>query len=154
MKVFLIAVIGTLALILILRHIFRPWEKRKDWLNRLSPTLRWLNAAGSILIAANKGTFRYLGGAGNPVGEKNYVPSLKKSLLEAVYSGCGEEELIEAAKAVNPSANEDSYLPKMLSAWRRYGENALLGWDVGRCCLVSQRCYLCGYLSMEEIPSP
>ena len=175
MKVFLIAVIGTLALILILRHIFRPWEKRKDWLNRLSPTLRWLNAAGSILIAANKGTFRYLGGAGNPVGEKNYVPSLKKSLwnyweiqdhtqavdemrylittgmrarysqemakLEAVYSGCGEEELIEAAKAVNPSANEDSYLPKMLSAWRRYGENALLGSTMAFATLCSARLF-------------
>lgn len=83
--------------------------------------------------------------------------SQEMAKLEAVYSGCGEEELIEAAKAVNPSANEDSYLPKMLSAWRRYGENALLGWDVGRCCLVSQWCYLCGYLSMEEIldtPAP
>ena len=45
----------------------------------------------------------------------------------------------------------------MLSAWRRYGENVLLGWDVGRCRLVSQWCYLCGYLCMEEMldtPAP
>ena len=174
-----------LVLILILRYFFRPREKRTDWLNRLSSTFRWLNAAGSILIAANKGTFRYLGGIAIPGGEKNYVPMLKRVLweyweiqgyeqameemrylvdtgmraryaqemrgLESVYSGYSEEELIEAARQTNPNANEDSYLPKMLLAWRRYGENALLGWDAGRCCLVAQWCFVCGYLSMEEM---
>ncbi|HJA93541.1 MAG TPA: DUF1266 domain-containing protein [Candidatus Eisenbergiella merdipullorum] len=174
-----------LVLMLVLKYIFRPREKRTDWLNTLSPTLKWMNAAGSILIAANRGTFRYLGGAAIPGGEKNYVPGIKKGLwesweiqgheqaleemkslvhtgmraryaeemrrLEAMYSGYSEEELIEEAKKTNPNADEDSYLPRMLLAWRRYGENALLGWDVGRCCLIVQWCFLCGYLSMEEM---
>lgn len=52
--------------------------------------------------------------------------------LEIIYHGYSEEELIEAAKLENPKADEDSFLPKMMMAYRRYGENALLGWDMGR----------------------
>lgn len=71
--------------------------------------------------------------------------------LEAVYSGYSETELIEAAKQSNPKAGEDSFLPKMLMAYRRYGENALLGWDVGRAAYIVQCCYFVGYVSMEEV---
>ena len=38
----------------------------------------------------------------------------------------------------------------MLTAWRRYGENALLGWDMGRCAYVTLSCYVAGYISMQE----
>ena len=47
--------------------------------------------------------------------------------LEIIYHGYSKEELIEAAKLENPKADEDSFLPKMMMAYRRYGENALLG---------------------------
>lgn len=39
----------------------------------------------------------------------------------------------------------------MLTAWRRYGENALLGWDMGRCAYITQCCYLAGYINMKEM---
>lgn len=67
------------------------------------------------------------------------------------YQGYSEEQLIAAARKTNPAADEDSYLPKMLMAYRRYGENALLGWDMGRCAYIVQCCYLAGYLNMEEM---
>lgn len=67
------------------------------------------------------------------------------------YQGYSEEQLIAAARKTNPAADEDSYLPKMLMAYRRYGENALLGWDMGRCAYIFQCCYLAGYLNMEEM---
>lgn len=67
------------------------------------------------------------------------------------YQGYSEEQLIAAARKTNPAADEDSYLPKMLMAYHRYGENALLGWDMGRCAYIVQCCYLAGYLNMEEM---
>ena len=55
------------------------------------------------------------------------------------------------AKQENPKADEDSFLPKMMMAYRRYGENALLGWDMGRAAYIIQWCYFVGYVSMEEV---
>lgn len=72
-------------------------------------------------------------------------------VLSRRYQNMTEVQLIEEARKANPNANEDSYLPKMLMAWRRYGENALLGWDVGRCAYVTQCCYLAGYINMQEM---
>ena len=71
--------------------------------------------------------------------------------FETVYHNYSEQKLIEIAKEKNPNANEDSFLPKMIMAYRRYGENALLGWDVGRIGYVIQCCYVAGYVSMEEV---
>ncbi len=71
--------------------------------------------------------------------------------LETVYHGYSEEELIEVARQENPKADEDSFLPKMIMAYRRYGENALLGWDAGRAAYIIQWCYFVGYVSMEEV---
>lgn len=71
--------------------------------------------------------------------------------LEIIYHGYSKEELIEAAKLENPKADEDSFLPKMMMAYRRYGENALLGWDMGRAAYIIQWCYFVGYVSMEEV---
>lgn len=166
-------------------HASRSREERGDHDSPLSPTLQWMNIAGSILLAANKGNFRYMAGDGRPGNESQLKPALQKVLwdyweiqghesamqemtsllhtgmrasyrtnmerLESIYSGYSEEALIQAAKQENPNADEDSFLPKMLMAYRRYGENALLGWDMGRAAFVIQWCYLCGYVSMEEV---
>ena len=40
----------------ILYRIHKLKERRKETFNPLSPTLRWMNTAGSILIAANQHT--------------------------------------------------------------------------------------------------
>ncbi len=187
---FLIALFSTVAIGLglaaILYHVCKPREKRVDHFNPLSPTLRWMNTAGSILLAANPGTdFRELGGYGPRMRGENYQKSVKTSLweywgiqgheeaveemrtlitrgmrrrygeemarLDRQYQGYSEEQLIEVAKQTNPKANEDSFLPSMLMAYRRYGENALLGWDMGRCAYIIQWCYLVGYVDMQEM---
>lgn len=43
------------------------------------------------------------------------------------------------------------FFRKMIMAYRRYGENALLGWDMGRAAYIIQWCYFVGYVSMEEV---
>ena len=58
-------------------------------------------------------------------------------LLSHKYKDATEVQLIEEARKTNPKADEDSYLPKMLTAWRRYGENALLG------CIQRKFCSVC-----------
>ena len=40
----------------ILYHIYKSKQRRMEKYNPLSPTLRWMNAAGSILIAASQHT--------------------------------------------------------------------------------------------------
>ena len=182
---------GVLIIILIIRavclHIQKRKEKKGDTFTPLSPTLQWMNTAGSILLALNGGNFRYMAGIFYPGWEHDeaLTASIKKMLweywkiqghesamnqmttlvhtgmrvwydeemthLEALYSGYSEEELIEVAKQENSKATEDSFLPKMLMAYRRYGENAILGWDVGRAAYIIQCCYFVGYVSMEEV---
>ena len=47
----------------ILYHIYKSKQRRMEKYNPLSPTLRWMNAAGSILIAASQHTnFHLLAG--------------------------------------------------------------------------------------------
>ena len=138
----------------------KPREKKGATDIRLSPTLQWMNTAGSILLASNKGDFRYMGGVFAPGDERDekWLNHIKKILwdyweiqgqqtaletmsrlvhtgmrrhygeemrrLERLYAGYSEEQLIEAVKQKNPQANEDSFLPKMLMAYRRYGGGA------------------------------
>ncbi len=182
-----IPVVFMLILRAIVIYVQRPREQKKDTYTPLSPTLQWMNTAGSILLADNNGNFRYMAGVYFPGNEYDpeRVRSIKNSLweyweiqghesaistmkrlvrsgmrvwygeemqrLETLYHGYSEEELVEAAKKENPKADEDSFLPKMLMAYRRYGENALLGWDVGRAAYITQWCYFVGYISMEEL---
>lgn len=167
----------------ILYRVYRSRQRRKRG-NPLSPTLRWMNAAGSILIAANWRTnfnrmagFRYndepdrkaiqamlweyweIQGHEAAIKEMRGLIDMgmriryrqEMEVLSRRYQNMTEVQLIEEARKANPNANEDSYLPKMLMAWRRYGENALLGWDVGRCAYVTQCCYLAGYINMQEM---
>lgn len=172
-------------LIGVLYHKFKPREKQVDTMNPLSPTLQWMNTAGSILLASNYSTdFRYLGGYGYRIqhekrkrlqdalwkywgiqGHESAVKEMRSLVTEGMraqyrremealsqqYAGYSEEQLIEEARKGNPNANEDSYLPKMLMAYRRYGENALLGWDLGRCAYNIQWCYMAGYVNMQEM---
>lgn len=185
-----IAMTATIAIPLIivsvLSHFFKPREKRVEKYCPLSPTLQWMNTAGSILLAANSGaSFDKMGGFGDWIERGERKNSLKKSLweywgvqgslqaeevmrsllaegmrtryqkdmerLDRLYRDFTELQLIDEAKKQNPKANEDSYLPKMMLGWRRYGENALLGWDVGRCALICQWCYLAGYMDMQTM---
>ncbi len=165
-------------------HIYKSKQRRREKYNPLSPTLRWMNAAGSILIAANHRTnFHLLNGfqCNNESdregikkmlwhywgiqGHKTAIQKMRNlidtgmrasyrremMLLSYKYHDYTELQLIDEARKTNPHADEDSYLPKMLMAWRRYGENALLGWDMGRCAFVTQSCYLAGYISMQEM---
>lgn len=175
-----------LGLVGLLQHFFKPPEKRVQKHNSLSPTLQWMNAAGSILLAANSGSsFSQMGGFGRWIEQ----PEIKKKLQQALWDywgiqgsvqaeeemralltqgmrasyrktmeqldqrfhGFTEQQLIEEAQKQDPKANEDSYLPRMLLGWRRYGEDALLGWDVGRCALICQWCYLAGYMDMQTM---
>lgn len=187
----LIACLVTVAVGLILAgiasYIGKPREKRIESGNPLSPTLRWMNTAGSILLAANGGSFRNMGGLYYP-GNENCPERVEQTrqmlreywgiethdqameemrslvdtgmrarygrdmrLLEKKYGGCSEEELIAQAQKQNPKADEDSYLPRMLMSYRKYGDNALLGWDMGRAAYIIQSCYFAGYVSMEEV---
>lgn len=77
--------------------------------------------------------------------------SFKKEMeaLSQKYDGYSELQLIEEAKKLDKNADEDSFLPKMLMAYRRMGENALLGWDIGRLCFITEECYLVGYIPKE-----
>ncbi len=50
-----------------------------------------------------------------------------------------------------PVPEESGLQARLLSAWRRQGPNALLGWDLGRLACNAQYCYLAGYLSREEL---
>ena len=178
--------VGLIICIAVMRRQ-RPREQRKDTYTPLSPTLQWMNTAGSILLADNNGNFRYMAGIYFPGNEYDLerVKSIQDSLwkyweiqghesaistmthlvrsgmrvwygeemqrLETLYGEYSEEELVEAARKENPKADEDSFLPKMLMAYRRYGENALLGWDMGRAAYITQWCYFVGYISMEEL---
>ena len=47
-----------LIIIVVGNYFFKPREQRIEVDNPLSPTLRWMNTAGSILLAANEGSFR------------------------------------------------------------------------------------------------
>lgn len=166
-------------------HAQRSRESKADTCTPMSPTLQWMNTAGSILLADNNGNFRYMAGISYLGREENYQRMFRNMLweyweiqghesameemqsllhtgmraryakemqrLEKVYAGYSEEELIQEARRKNPKANEDSFLPKMLMAYRRYGENALLGWDAGRAAYLIQCCYITGYVSMEEV---
>lgn len=167
----------------ILYCVYRSRQRRKRG-NPLSPTLRWMNAAGSILIAANRRTnfYRMAGFRYNDEPDRKAIQAMlweyweiqgheaaikemrglidmgmriryrqEMEVLSRRYQNMTEVQLIEEARKANPNADEDSYLPKMLMAWRRYGENALLGWDVGRCAYVTQCCYLAGYINMQEM---
>ena len=183
----LITVVVGLILAGIAYHIWKPREKRIDTTNPLSPTLRWMNTAASILVVANHGSFRNMAGIFYPGNEKRpaQIESVRRMLLkywdiethdtameemqilldigmrtrygeemrmlETRYAGYSEEDLIREARQQNPNADEDSFLPKMLMAYRRYGENALLGWDMGRAAFVIQSCYYAGYVSMAEV---
>ena len=168
----------------ILYHIYKSKQRRMEKYNPLSPTLRWMNAAGSILIAASQHTnfhllagwrynnefdresiktmlWDYWGIQGHETAIKEMRSLIdegmrasyrrKMELLSHKYKDATEVQLIEEARKTNPNADEDSYLPKMLMAWRRYGENALLGWDMGRCAYITQCCYLAGYINMKEM---
>lgn len=181
-----VTIVISLAIVGVLCHFFKPREKRVEKYNPLSPTLRWMNTAGSILLASNPGSVFYkMGGYGDWIEHSGIKDRLKEALWEywgiqgsvqaeeemcslltrgmrASYrqdmermdrfcQGFNELQLIEEAKKKNPNADEDSYLPKMMLAWRRYGENALLGWDVGRCALICQWCYLVGYMDMQTM---
>ncbi len=186
-----LAIFVTIAVGLVLSgiayYIWKPREKRVDHYNPLSPTLQWMNTAGSILIAANGGLFHQMAGTFYPGDElhPDRVQRVQRMLrnswgiethdkamdemqalldtgmraeyaedmqtLESQYAGFSEEELIREAQKQAPNADEDSYLPKMLMAYRQHGENALLGWDLGRAAFVIQACYFAGYVSMEEV---
>lgn len=168
----------------ILYHIYKSKQRRMEKYNPLSPTLRWMNAAGSILIAASQHTnfhllagwrynnefdresiktmlWDYWGIQGHETAIKEMRSLIdegmrasyrkKMELLSHKYKDDTEAQLVEEARKTNPKADEDSYLPKMLTAWRRYGENALLGWDMGRCAYITQCCYLAGYINMKEM---
>ena len=140
----------------ILYHIYKSKQRRMEKYNPLSPTLRWMNAAGSILIAASQHTnFHLLAGSAEmrSLIDEGMRASYRRKmeLLSHKYKDATEVQLIEEARKTNPKADEDSYLPKMLTAWRRYGENALLGWDMGRCAYITQCCYLAGYINMKEM---
>ena len=168
----------------ILYHIYKSKQRRMEKYNPLSPTLRWMNAAGSILIAASQHTnfhllagwrynnefdresiktmlWDYWGIQGHETAIKEMRSLIdegmrasyrrKMELLSHKYKDATEVQLIEEARKTNPKADEASYLPKMLTAWRRYGENALLGWDMGRCAYITQCCYLAGYINMKEM---
>lgn len=49
----------------------KPREKKAATDIRLSPTLQWMNTAGSILLANNKDDFRYMGGVFAPGDEQD-----------------------------------------------------------------------------------
>lgn len=186
--VFFVCVIIVLLCVVIWRNLKKRKGKKPDTVTTtLSPTLQWLNTAGSILLAVNKEDFRYMGGMYTPGSEKSSrkLESIKTMLwdyweidghesametmthlvstgmrsrywrdmvlLETVFSQYSEQELIEEARKHNPNANAESLLPKTLMAYRKYGENALLGWDVGRAAYIIQCCYFAGYVSMEEV---
>lgn len=183
-----IALVATLAIGLglsgIAYCIYMSKQRRVEKYNPLSPTLRWMNTAGSILIAANQHTnfhllagwrynnefdresikrmlWEYWGIQGHETAiqemrsliDKGMRASYRREMmpLSYKYQDYTELQLIEEARKTNPKADEDSYLPKLLLAWRRYGENALLGWDMGRCAYITQCCYLAGYISMQEM---
>ncbi len=176
-----------LIIIVVGNYFFKPREQRVEVDNPLSPTLRWMNTAGSILLAANEGSFRRMAGMIYPGGENipERVERIRNMLrdyweiethdqameemqslldtgmrsaygaemqrLEIRYAGFSEEQLIQVARERNPKADEDSFLPKMMMAYRKYGEDALLGWDMGRAAFIVQCCYFVGYVSMEEV---
>ncbi len=187
----IISIVSALAFVFILRaiviHIQRPREQRKDTYTPMSPTLQWMNTAGSILLAVNNGDFRYMAGIYFPgnenkqdraskikemlweyweiQGHESAIETMKRLVnsgmrawygeemrkLETIYSTYSEQQLIDIAKQTNPKADEDSFLPKMLMAYRKYGENAIIGWDMGRAAYIIQCCYFVGYVSMEEV---
>lgn len=170
----------------LLYRLYLKRNHRKKQHSPLSPTLMWMNTAGSILLAANPyASFSCMGGYGTWMEDERILQMIKKTLwdywgiqsrataekemrsllnhgmrsdygkrmmaLDQLYHDFTEVQLIETTKKKNPKADEDSYLPKMMMSWRRYGENALLGWDAGRCALICQWCYLAGYLDMETM---
>ena len=182
---FVLLAIAIVALLLIgiLYYILMPRERRVNKYVPFSPTLQWMNTAGSILIAANNRTglrnlagLRYNNDMDRKIAQKmlwdyweiqgheTAIEEMRSlidvgmraryrqdmELLSHKYQDFTEAQLIEEARKTNPNADEDSYLPKMLTAWRRYGENALLGWDMGRCAYVTLSCYVAGYISMQE----
>ena len=84
----LIPIVLSLVFVLVLRSICiriqRPREQRGDTYTPLSPTLQWMNTAGSILLATNEGDFRYMAGIYYPGNENKpeIVDSIKRSLWD------------------------------------------------------------------------
>lgn len=173
--------IGVLVGVLLLRVVLSYKQKLKKTKQDnppifLSPTLQWMNCAGSILLAANQGSVRYMSGFAYPGSEWRHQESMKNSLLKwwsitdhdsaiqtmrwLVNTGMRAkydwemENMLEYLDYESDQALVRSIKKKMeilLKAYQKQGENALLGWDMGRVAYISQWCYLAGYLSMEEM---
>lgn len=168
-------------LVLVAMVLFYAWREKRRML-AITPTQKWLNAAGSILLATNHGDFRLQGGRRKSwtelqktkkmldeywgITDHNSARSEMEHLIDygmrSQYAremeklnrtGMGKltmRQLWELEKKKNPSASEDSYLPRMVEAYRLHGRNALLGWDVGRAAYILQACHYVGYLSQKE----
>ncbi len=157
--------------------LYKKYIKKQIYYNNTNPysiptTIRWLNTAGALLLIQNMGNFYYVAG----IEGKNEIPGIQKMLLDywditdknsaintmksvletgmrAKYRRNMEitEIYIEQMRERNPKYTVNSYRKEMLVAYEKYGENALLGWDMGRIAYIIQCCYVCGYISMEDM---
>lgn len=144
----------------------------------LSPTLQWLNNAGSLIFIkwnVKSDDFRYMACSFFP-WEKDHselIKNLQNMLVrwwditdhESAIEGmtvllnighrASYNEEMQKLESLYPNSlleeNPNSFLSKMILAYRKHGENALLGWDMGRVAAITQCCYIVGYISMEEL---
>ena len=95
----------------ILYHIYKSKQRRMEKYNPLSPTLRWMNAAGSILIAASQHTnFHLL--AGWRYNNEFDRESIKTMLWD--YWGIqGHETAIKEMRSLIDEGMRASYRRKM-----------------------------------------
>lgn len=130
----LIPIVLSLVFVLVLRSICiriqRPREQRGDTYTPLSPTLQWMNTAGSILLATNEGNFRYMAGIYYPGNENKpeIVDSIKRSLWD--YWGIqGHESAMDAMTRLVHSGMRVWYgeeMAKLEIIYHGYSEEELI----------------------------
>lgn len=144
---------------------------RSCWRDSLLPdTFKWFNAAGSLLIAANRGDPNCLGGIrpGEAPGYrktlelwwsiKDHDTALEK-MNDLIDSGMREKfectmlifkEYRRQVKIIK-SSRKKTNSEILNQRYEKYGSDAILGWDLCRAIIITNWCHICGYLSFEEM---
>lgn len=169
--VYIMRMIAT-ALILGLSRLDRTHWNRVT----LPPTLRWFNTAGALLLTTNLHNPEYVGGI-SPENKDRCIHGLDEwwditdhdsafeTMTELLDGDCSKfartmqlfsiyRQQMEQKGARTPTTkrNKTSF-DIMYEAWEKQGDKAVLAWDLCRVAYITTWCYVCGYLSLDEMLS-
>lgn len=134
----------------------------------LSPTFRFVNGTFAILTIMNSGHYKIFAGQFKNSNEK----TVSKQLLENWWNVTNKENGLETVEALVNGMHNNDYLEMietyktnglsktddikdefnsqiMYPAYKDFGENAILGWDLSRANEMLSRLYLADYIDKD-----